>query len=165
MFFLAAGIVIADGGKQFKMLKNWEIGTSIDIDLPSFFGILFIVCLACQILTEFLTNVAAANIILPLLAELCTKYEVNPLHLMLPASLSMSMAFHSSIGTPGNAYVAILVNIPKRVMIYCGIGPTIITLLTYWSTFPTYGVIFYGNHTIPYWATNNSTNATDTTFF
>lgn len=161
VFFLGAGIVIADSGKELKMLEDWKIETSIDI--PSFYGILLVVCLACQILTEFLTNVAAANIILPLLAELCVKFEINPLHLMLPAALSISMAFHSSIGTPGNAYVAILINIPKKVMIYCGIGPSIITLLTYWSTFPTYGIIFYGElNTFPEWATNNTYNATAT---
>lgn len=106
-------------------------------------ALLFIVCLMCEILTEFSTNVAMANIIIPVLAELCQEIEINPLYLMFPAALTTSMAFHTSAGTPGNAFVASLINIPKKDMILSGIGPSVITLLTYWSSFHTYGALFY----------------------
>lgn len=142
VFILGAGIAIAESGKN--LVTDDTFGKYIkDIQNVPPLGLLFVVCLVCQICTEFLSNVAAANIILPFLAELCKKSEGKALYLMFPAALSISMAFHSSIGTPGNAYVAGLINISKKDLFYCGIGPSFITLLTYWSTFPTYGTFIY----------------------
>lgn len=139
---LGAGIVIANSGKS---IKFQDMIPFIDASVLNNIQLLLAVCLVCQIFTEFVTNIVAANIILPFLAALCQKNERNPLFYMFPAALSISMAFHSSIGTPGNAYTAGLINIPKKELFFCGIGPSIITLLTYWTTFPTYGAVFYPN--------------------
>lgn len=154
---LGAGMVIAESGKSigFQDMKPFT-----DTLLLNNMQLLLAVCLVCQIFTEFVSNIVAANIILPLLAALCQKNERNPIFYMFPAALSISMAFHSCIGTPGNAYTAGLINIPKKELFFCGIGPSIITLLTYWSTFPTYGAVFYENlNTFQDWTpTRNSTD-------
>lgn len=84
--------------------------------------------------------------------------EIHPLYLMFPAALSCSMAFHMPVGTPPNAIVAGVVNIPTKSMAIAGIGPTIFTLLTVWATFPTWGVFVYDelNH-FPDWARHTNT--------
>lgn len=150
IFLLGAGIALTNSGKELKIhIKTAElIGENVYL---SPLATSFIVCLMCQIFTEFLTNTTAAVIVLPFIAAFCANNDIggSAIDLMFPAALSLSMAFHSSIGTPGNAYVADLVNIPAKEIFYCGIGPSIITLLTYWSTVPTYGRYIYEQINIP----------------
>lgn len=140
-----------------------DIATVMYHPLLNDMQLLLVVCSVCQIFTEFISNVAAANIILPFLAAYCTRYQRNPINFMFPAALSINMAFHTRIGTPGNAYVAGLINIPTKELLFAGIGPSIITLLTYWSTFPTYGVLFYENTTKPFTQWGNGVNDTTPT--
>ncbi|KAG4075636.1 hypothetical protein HA402_003461 [Bradysia odoriphaga] len=150
IFLLGAGVALASSLKELSIKDKIDqlIGENIQL---SPLAISFIVCVICQIFTEFLSNTAAANIVLPVLAAFCMhkKFEGHAIDVMFPAALSLSMAFHSSIGTPGNAYVADLINIPAKELFYCGIGPSIITLLTCWSTFPTYGNYVYGHIKMP----------------
>ncbi len=56
-------------------------------------------------LTEFTSNTATTQIALPLLASLANAIQVNPLLLMIPATLSASCAFMLPVGTPPNAIV------------------------------------------------------------
>ncbi|XP_037030347.1 protein I'm not dead yet-like [Bradysia coprophila] len=150
IFLLGAGVALASSLKE--LLINDKIHELIGQNIQlSPLAISFIVCVICQIFTEFLSNTAAANIVMPILAAFCMhkKFEGHAIDVMFPAALSLSMAFHSSIGTPGNAYVADLINIPAKELFYCGIGPTIITLLTCWSTFPTYGNYIYEQIKMP----------------
>lgn len=147
---LGAGIALTNSGKELDISIKIEnlIGKHIQL---SQLATSVIVCLMCQIFTEFLSNTAAAIIVLPFLASFYVKSNIEgpATDLMFPAALSLSMSFHSSIGTPGNAYVAGLINIPAKEIFYCGIGPSIITLLSYSSTFPTYGRYIYEQIQIP----------------
>lgn len=85
-------------------------------DLPPLL-LLFIVCFTAQTLTEFTSNVAIANILLPVLAEMSIATGMHPLYLMFPAALSCCMAFHMPVGTPPNAIVASLVHIRTKDMV------------------------------------------------
>lgn len=120
--------------------------------------LLLIICLTAQVLTEFTSNVAIANIMLPVLGEMARVIEVHPLMLMYPAALSCCMAFMLPVGTPPNAIVAGAVHIRTKDMVLGGIGPTIITLIVVWATFPTWGVIVYPELAeFPAWAMTNWT--------
>lgn len=95
-----------------------KIGNGLKgLDQLSPFVILFLVCLSCQILTEFSSNVAIANIILPVLAEMSRAIKMHPLYFMLPAAVTCSFAFHMPVGTPPNAIVAGAVNIRTKDMV------------------------------------------------
>lgn len=95
------------------MLGNSLVGLK---DLPPMV-LLFIVCFTAQTLTEFTSNVAIANILLPVLAEMSIATEMHPLFLMFPAALSCCMAFHMPVGTPPNAIVASVVHIRTKDMV------------------------------------------------
>ena len=56
-------------------------------------------------LTELTSNTATTQIVLPLLGSLAVALQVNPLLLMIPATLSASCAFMLPVATPPNAII------------------------------------------------------------
>jgi len=56
-------------------------------------------------LTELTSNTATTQIVLPLLGSLAVAIKVNPLLLMIPATLSASCAFMLPVATPPNAII------------------------------------------------------------
>ena len=57
------------------------------------------------LLTEVTSNTATAEMLLPLVAAVAKAIDLNPLLLMIPVTLSASMAFMMPIATPPNAIV------------------------------------------------------------
>lgn len=117
------------------------------------FAILFIVCLFAETITELTSNVAIANIILPVLAEMCIALRIHPLYLMLPASLCCSFSFHLPVGTPPNTIAITAGHIKTRDFVIAGIGPSIITLLVTIFAFSTWGTYIFNLSEFPDWAT------------
>ncbi len=66
---------------------------------------LLIVCALLTFLTELTSNVATATMFLPVIAAWAVSEGVHPLILMIPATLSASMAFMLPVATPPNAVV------------------------------------------------------------
>ena len=62
-------------------------------------------CLTITFLTELTSNTATTQIVLPLLGSLASAINVNPLLLMIPATISASCAFMLPVATPPNAIV------------------------------------------------------------
>ncbi|MCY4647667.1 MAG: SLC13 family permease [Gammaproteobacteria bacterium] len=69
------------------------------------FVVIVLVCLTLTFLTELTSNLATTEMILPILASVAVVTEMNPLTLMLPATLSASCAFMMPVATPANAIV------------------------------------------------------------
>ncbi|KZC14603.1 Protein I'm not dead yet [Dufourea novaeangliae] len=115
-------------------------------------AILFIVCAFAETVTELTSNVAVANIILPVLAEMCIAMRIHPLYLMLPASLCCSFSFHLPVGTPPNAIATAAAHIKTRDFAIAGVGPSVITLLVTTLTFSTWGTYVFNLSEFPDWA-------------
>ena len=73
-------------------------------NLPQW-GMVVVISIIIAGLTEVTSNVATANILLPVLAEVAIATKTNPLYLMIPATLSCSYAFMLPVATPPNAIV------------------------------------------------------------
>ncbi len=67
--------------------------------------IIFILSFIVVILTEFTSNTATAQTVLPILASLALATDIHPLMIMVPATLSASFAFMMPVATPPNAIV------------------------------------------------------------
>ncbi|MFV0590265.1 MAG: SLC13 family permease, partial [Draconibacterium sp.] len=93
-----------------------------------------------SILTELTSNVASTEMILPILAGLATTIEINPLLLMIPATLAASLAFMLPVATPPNAIIFGTNRIKVKDMLRTGFllnlaGIIIATLIMYfWGT-------------------------------
>jgi len=106
-------------------------------------------------LTELTSNIASTEMILPILAGLAVSIQINPLLLMIPATLAASLAFMLPVATPPNAIVFGSGYIQIKDMVKTGfllniVGIIVTTLVTYfWGTL----VFKIDVGTFPEWAT------------
>lgn len=118
------------------------------------FLIIIIICLSVTFLTELTSNTATIEMLLPILAGLSVSIEVNPLILMLPATLSASMAFMLPVATPPNAIVfgsnrLQVMDMARAGLILNLVGAIVITVVTYfWGTW----VFGFDVNVLPEWA-------------
>jgi len=104
VLLFGGGFALAIGFKD-SGLSAW-FGNSMSFfkgthPLVLIFGISFIMVM----LTELTSNTATTQILLPILAGLAVSLKINPLYLMIPATISASMAFMLPVATPPNAIV------------------------------------------------------------
>lgn len=69
------------------------------------FFMILAICIVMTFLTELTSNTATTEMILPVLAGIAITTDINPLMLMIPATMSASMAFMLPVATPPNAII------------------------------------------------------------
>jgi len=67
--------------------------------------IVIAICLFVTFLTELTSNTATAEMLLPIIGGLAIAIKINPLFLMIPATISCSFAFMLPVATPPNAII------------------------------------------------------------
>jgi len=144
LFLFGGGFALADGLVA-SGLSDW-IGRQSrqfgQLPLPAqILGVSGLV----TFLTELTSNTATANIVLPVLAGVARAIEVNPLALMLPATVSASCAFMLPVATPPNAIVFGSGLVPIGAMVRTGlwlnfIGMGLVLLWCYFVALPLWGV-------------------------
>ncbi|XP_015118464.1 protein I'm not dead yet [Diachasma alloeum] len=155
LFVLGGGFAIATGSTESGL--STMLGESLSgLKGLNEIMILLIVCTFAETVTELTANVAVANIILPVLAEMCVAIRIHPLKLMLPAALCCSFSFHLPVGTPPNAIASAASRIKAKDFIIAGIGPSLSTLLVTLLTFSTWGAYVFNLHEFPEWAHSKS---------
>lgn len=104
VLLFGGGFALA-GGIQESGLSGW-LGRQMTglHDLPPVV-LVGSVCAMLTFLTELTSNTAITQVSLPVLASLAVSIQVNPLFLMLPATLAASCGFMLPVGTPPNAIV------------------------------------------------------------
>jgi sodium-dependent dicarboxylate transporter 2/3/5 len=105
-------------------------------------------------LTEVTSNTATSQILLPVVASVAKQIEINPLLLMLPVTLSVSMAFMMPVATPPNAIVFASGQLRIRDMIKTGliINLLAIILITLQTWFIGTAVFDIDMSAMPSWA-------------
>jgi len=141
------GIVLLFGG-GFALAKGF-----IDSGLAAFIGeqlvgagalsemgLIFSVTGLMTFLTELTSNLATAEMMLPIAAGLANEIQINPLLLMLPMTLAASMAFMFPVATAPNAIVFGSGKLAIRDMVVAGfiinlLAIIFIVMITYfWGT-------------------------------
>ncbi len=120
VILLGGGFALAYG-MQHSGLSSWlgeQLAFMNDISLP---WMMLIIALTITILTEITSNTATTQVMLPILAAAAMANELDPLMLLIPATLSASCAFMLPVATPPNAIVFGSGHIHMRDMIRTGI--------------------------------------------
>ena len=90
------------------------------------FLFLWLIVLGSILLTEFMSNTASAALILPLLYTLAIEAQINPMILVLPATIAASFGFMMPVGTPPNAMAFSTGFVPQKDMMKAGLGLNLI---------------------------------------
>ncbi len=95
------------------------------------------VTLIVLLMTEVMSNVALVTILIPVIIGVANGIDLNPLLLVIPATLASSCAFMMPISTPPNAIVFSSGHISMKDMMKAGvwlnlISVIVIALLGYW---------------------------------
>jgi sodium-dependent dicarboxylate transporter 2/3/5 len=135
ILLFGGGFALANGFRD-SGLSLW-IGTQLQ-GLSGLHPIILILIISLLVtfLTELTSNTAVTEMILPVLAGMAIATKMHPLLLMLPATLSASMAFMLPAGTPPNAIIFGTKRVSIREMASTGIwlnliGAVIITAVVY----------------------------------
>ncbi|AMM52534.1 hypothetical protein TH61_16965 [Rufibacter sp. DG15C] len=91
------------------------------IDFIPLIVFLWIIVLFSILLTEFMSNTASAALILPILYTMATQMQINPMLLVLPATIAATYGFMMPVGTPPNALVFSSGYVPQQDMMKAGL--------------------------------------------
>lgn len=91
------------------------------ITVVPLFLFLWIIVIFSIVMTEFMSNTASAALILPLLLTLSTQLQINPMVLILPATIAASYGFMLPAGTPPNAMAFASGVVPQKDMMKIGL--------------------------------------------
>ena len=116
--------------------------------------LVFCISILVTFLTEVTSNTATVETLLPILAGLAVSTEINPLMLMLPATVAGSLAFMLPVATPPNAIVfgsrrITVIQMAKTGFFLNLIGIVVVSLVTYY--FGTY-IFDIADGVFPEWA-------------
>ncbi|KAK9874168.1 hypothetical protein WA026_002519 [Henosepilachna vigintioctopunctata] len=156
IFLLGGGFALAEGSKASGMNHFIVHYLGSLMELPRFW-IMVIACLLACLLTQFSSNIAVANVILPVLAEISEIARIHPMYLMMPASLSCSFAYCLPVSTPPNAIAAAPCNMPSSEMAKVGTGVAIISLAVLFCVFPFLSPFVWDMNTFPEWGNTTLT--------
>ncbi len=96
----ALAYAIKDSG-----LAAWIAGQMSVFEGASPWVIVAVLCLLATFLTEVTSNTATTEMLLPIVAATAVGIGANPLLLMVPVTLSCSLAFMMPVATPPNAII------------------------------------------------------------
>jgi len=135
VLLFGGGFALASGFKE-SGLSEWLGQALAGVGGVPPIVLILIICTSITFLTELTSNTATTEMILPVLGSLAVAIGVNPLLLMIPATLSASCAFMLPVATPPNAIVFGTGKITMSQLVRSGfrlnlIGIVLITIWTY----------------------------------
>lgn len=115
--------------------------------------IVFMICLLLTFLTELTSNTATTAALLPIMRGMALALGLNPLLLMIPATISASMAFMLPVATPPNAIVFSSGRIRMGQMVRVGLVlnlviAVVVAAFVYYLVLPAWGY----DASMPVWA-------------
>ena len=135
LLLFGGGFALATGFKE-SGLSLWFGGLFTGINSLHPILIILSISLVITFLTELTSNTATTEMILPILAGIAITTGINPLMLMIPATMSASMAFMLPVATPPNAIIFGTGRISVSRMAKTGfviniVGAVVITMMMY----------------------------------
>ena len=134
VLMFGGGFALATGFIE-SGLSDWLGQQLTSLQSVPLWVLVTIICISITMLTELTSNMATTEVVLPILAAMATAISVDPLLLMIPATLSASCAFMLPVATAPNAIAFGASDVKIKDMIRYGfilniIGVILISLTT-----------------------------------
>ncbi|KAL6465439.1 hypothetical protein MHYP_G00255720 [Metynnis hypsauchen] len=123
----------------------------------------FLLCFVIAMLTEICSNAVISSILLPVLASMASAVGLHPLYIMLPTTISSSLAFMLPVATPPNAITFSYANLKIIEMVKPGFVLNLLGILCTNFAVHTWGTAMFQLKEIPPWA-NVTTTPTHSMF-
>ncbi|GAB0198066.1 solute carrier family 13 member 2 [Grus japonensis] len=156
VFLLGGGFALAKGSEE-SGLSAWLGSKLTPLQHIPHPAIAIVLCLLIATFTECTSNVATTTLFLPILASMAEAICLNPLYVMLPCTLSASLAFMLPVATPPNAIVFSYGQLKVIDMAKAGFILNILGVLTITLAINTWASSLFQLQTFPSWA--NKTGA------
>ncbi|HHJ38152.1 MAG: hypothetical protein AXA67_03420 [Methylothermaceae bacteria B42] len=104
VILFGGGFALASGFEQ-SGLSTWIASQLQGLAGTGMLGLMVSVSTGMTFLTELTSNTATTQLVLPILASLAKALALEPVWLMLPATVSASCAFMFPVATPPNAII------------------------------------------------------------
>ncbi|NWV31346.1 S13A1 protein, partial [Grantiella picta] len=157
---VGGGFALADGCEVSK-LSEWVASKLTPLGSLPLWLVILISCLIVTSVTEVASNPATITIFLPILSPLAEAIHVNPLFILIPATLCTSFAFLLPVANPANAIVFSYGHLTIMDMVKAGLGINIIGVAVVMLGIMTWIVPVFDLYTFPSWVPNiPSTNGT-----
>ncbi|XP_015907635.1 Na(+)/citrate cotransporter isoform X2 [Parasteatoda tepidariorum] len=154
LLLLGSGFVIADAAKK-SHLSSWLSSQLSYLNVLSPSAIVIILTFMASILTEVISNMSMATIMLPVVSEMAEALHVHPLYLMLPVTIGCSFAMILPVGNPSNAIVFDASSMKTLDMMKPGLVSKFLCCAVELIMIQTLGVAIFNLKTFPEWAGGN----------
>ncbi|NXL89627.1 S13A1 protein, partial [Alectura lathami] len=154
---VGGGFALADGCEVSK-LSAWVGSKLTPLGSLPLWLIILITCLIVTSVTEVASNPATITIFLPILSPLAEAIHVNPLFILIPATLCTSFAFLLPVANPANAIVFSYGHLKIMDMVKAGLGINVIGVAIVMLAIMTWIVPIFDLYTYPSWAPNISSS-------
>uniref|UniRef100_A0A8C3NLA6 Uncharacterized protein n=1 Tax=Geospiza parvula TaxID=87175 RepID=A0A8C3NLA6_GEOPR len=148
---VGGGFALADGCEVSK-LSEWVASKLTPLGSLPLWLIILISCLIVTSVTEVASNPATITIFLPILSPLAEAIHVNPLFILIPATLCTSFAFLLPVANPANAIVFSYGHLTIMDMVKAGLGINIIGVAVVMLGIMTWIVPIFDLYTYPSWS-------------
>ncbi|XP_063306024.1 solute carrier family 13 member 2-like [Pelobates fuscus] len=151
VILLGGGFALAKGSEE-SGLSLWLGDKLTPLQNVPPAAIALILCLLVATFTECTSNVATTTLFLPILASMAKAIQLNPLYIMLPCTLSSSLAFMLPVATPPNAIAFSYGQLKVIDMAKAGFFLNILGVLTITLAINSWGYYMFNLGTFPSWA-------------
>ncbi|XP_059207933.1 solute carrier family 13 member 5a [Centropristis striata] len=151
VLLLGGGFALAKGSEE-SGLSRWLGSQMTPLHSIPPWAIAVVLCLLVATFTECTSNVATATLFLPILASMSQSIGVNPLYVMIPATLSASFAFMLPVATPPNAIVFSYGYLRVSDMARTGVVMNVIGIGCITLAINSWGRVLFHLDTFPSWA-------------
>jgi solute carrier family 13 (sodium-dependent dicarboxylate transporter), member 2/3/5 len=153
------GIILLFGG-GFALAEGFSVSGLSEYIGTKFYGmkdfspVLITISVAFVVifLTELTSNTAVAQMILPIMASVSVATGINPLLLMLTATISSSLGFMMPVGTPPNTIVFASERLKISDMAKTGFAINIVSIILVTIIIWFFGNILFDFSSFPDWA-------------
>ncbi len=104
ILLFGGGFALAAGFKN-AGVSSWLASKFVHTGATHISLVIVSICAGVSALTEFASNTASAQVVLPVMASLAKAIKINPFITMVPATISASCAFMLPVATPPNAII------------------------------------------------------------
>lgn len=161
VFLLGGGFALAYGIQKSGLATLFaKLLGKITLN-PSLTTVVLVVISAC--VTQLTSNVATANVMLPVICQMAVHLQVNPLLFIVPVTIAISFAFILPISSPSNALVYEHLHMSVLEMAKPGIWMNIIAVVIQLVCVSTFGRLVYTFNVFPDWA--KPSNATVASYY